>query len=127
MKKALALFITVLYLAVSSGVVLQINHCMGEVADFGVLASKEEVCGSCGMVKDSNSCCKDELKIVKLQDSHKLLNGNYQLESPQSLLANRYSPVAYRTLRQVLTVTGSHAPPGLLSPPLYIVNCVFRI
>lgn len=127
MKKAVALFITVLYLAVSSGVVLQIHHCMGEVADFGVLASKEEVCGSCGMGKDSNSCCKDELKIVKLQDSHKLLNGNYQLESPQSLIANQYSPVAYRTLRQVLTVTGSHAPPGLLSPPLYIVNCVFRI
>ncbi len=128
MKKAFALFITVLYLAVSTGLVLEIHHCMGEVADFSVMASKESFCGSCGMPKDSNSCCKDELKIVKLQDSHKLLNSNYQLESPHSPIPNHYGYLNDRKLSRILTAKGhSNPPPGLSSPPLYIVNCAFRI
>ena len=66
MKKVVTLFIAVLYLAVSSGLAVEIHHCMGKTADFSLGASKTDKCTSCGMPKKSGSCCKDELKFVRL-------------------------------------------------------------
>lgn len=128
MKKVLALFITILYLAVSSGLAVEIHHCMGKVADFSLKPSNSEKCGSCGMPKDSNSCCKDELKFVKIQDSYKLLNVNYELNVPEADLHNNLYLVNSNTVNRVSLFNGkSHSPPGFPASSLCIVNCVFRI
>ena len=130
MKKTLALFIALLYLAVSSGLALEIHHCMGEVAAVSVIPSEKENdnCGSCGMPKDSNSCCKDELKIVKLQDAYKLLNVNYQLQAAQSVISQHFLFSNIGTPTRAVIQPGYHAPPpGSLTPPLYLFNCNFRI
>src|ERR1044072_4312735 len=83
MKKVFALFIAVLYLAVSSGLAVEIHHCMGKIADFSLKTSHSDKCASCGMLKGTNKCCKDELKFIKIQDSYKLLNVNYELGVPE--------------------------------------------
>lgn len=127
MKKLITLFIAFLYLAVSSGLAVEIHLCMGKVADISLLPSDSHKCGECGMPKGANECCKDELKFVKLQDSHKLINSDYQLDIPVSFTnddhflatRNSISPVSFNDY-------SNHSPPTY-SSPLYILNGVLRI
>ena len=126
MKKAFALIIAVLYLAVSSGLAVQIHHCMGKIADFSFGPSKTDKCTSCGMPKSAGSCCKDELKFVKLQDSYKLLNVNYELAVPEADLPNIHYLSNVHTIARISLFNGKgHSPPPI--PSLCILNCVFRI
>src|SRR5687768_12258850 len=113
MKKALSLFIALLYLATSSGLALQVHYCMDNVAGVTLAQEEEGSCGKCGMEKSSGSCCKDELKFVKLEDAHKLLIADYQLQPPLEVI-NDYTRLsdAFRIdLLQVKAYRYSHAPP----------------
>ncbi len=126
MKKAFALIITVLYLAVSSGLAVQIHHCMGKIADFSFGPSSTDKCNSCGMSKTAGSCCKDELKFVKLQDSYKLLNVNYELAVPEADLHNSHYLANIKIIARVpLFNDKGHSPPAV--PSLHILHCIFRI
>jgi len=128
MKKIVALFITVLYLAVSSGLAVEIHHCMGKVADISLSSSKSDNCSSCGMPKDSGSCCKDELKFVKLQDSYKLLTLNYELAVPETPLQyNTFVSNDLFSSGASFSTAAGHSPPRYPATSLCIINCVFRI
>lgn len=56
------------YLITSTGVVLQMHYCMGELAGWGLGTNKSQICSNCGM-KESNEkekgCCKDKHLLVK--------------------------------------------------------------
>jgi hypothetical protein len=129
MKKVLSLFIALLYLATSSGLALQVHYCMDKIAGLTLAQEGEGNCGKCGMEKKSSSCCKDELKFVKLEDAHKLLTADYQLHPPVAVINNftglfDLSPL---NLLQVTTPAYSHAPPGAAGKSLSILHCIFRI
>jgi hypothetical protein len=127
MKKVFALLMAVLYLTVSTGLAVEIHHCMGEITDFSLTASTEKQCSSCGMAKGSNNCCKDELKFVKLQDAYKLLNVDYKFSIPQCILPKLYYSLTEVQLRPVsLTKESSHGPPYYTSS-LCILHSTFRI
>ena len=128
MKKIFALLIAILYLAVSSGLAVEIHHCMGEIKDFSLATSKNNKCSSCGMETGSNKCCKDELKFVKLQDSYKLLNINYELNVPVVDLHNNLFLVNINPIDPISIAIGkSPAPPGSPTTSLCIMNSFFRI
>ncbi len=78
------------------------------------------------MEKGSNKCCKDELKFVKLQDSHKLLIVNHKLGIPEFNLQHSHYHVN-NTANFSVTITNIHSPSGYPAPPLYLLNRVFRI
>jgi hypothetical protein len=129
MKKLLVIFFTLVYLGFSSGLVLEIHHCMGAVADFSLVKhSYESTCGKCGMKKGENGCCKDEVKFVKLQDSHKLVHADYSLPVPIALISI-FHQLFYQDIHN-LAVTDEyniHSPPMLAGVSQHIKNCVFRI
>ncbi|MEO5996163.1 MAG: hypothetical protein ABIN89_05545 [Chitinophagaceae bacterium] len=129
MKKVVTLFIAVLYLAVSSGLAVEIHHCMGKIADISLGAYKTDACDSCGMPKNSGSCCKDEVKFVKIQDAYKLMNVNYELNVPESDINNNHFLVNNFTisLASGFNKGKAHSPPDYHLPSLCIRNCVFRI
>lgn len=128
MKKFFALLIALLYLTVSSGLAVEIHHCMGEITDFNLATSKSDKCSSCGMQKGSNKCCKDELKFVKLQDSYKLLHINYKLNVPEADLHSNYYQVNTNSGSLILIINGkSLSPPRYSTTSRRILNCVFRI
>ena len=128
MKKGIAAILLVLYVAFSSGVVINFHYCMDsfDSAQFG--ANKSDYCGVCGMHKsESNECCKDEVKIFKIQDDQQTSAISFKFTSPdvvvdEVLLWNETFLVG--SPHQLYLNT--HSPP-LSKQDTYLQNCVFRI
>lgn len=75
MRKLFLLIVSFCYLASTSGVAMQWHYCMGKLRSVDVgLASHDETCGKCGMAKGNNHCCKDEVSVSKITDSHQQAN-----------------------------------------------------
>jgi len=72
LKKAVILFLALLYINVSSGLGVQFHYCMGEIVSIalGHHADHQDTCGDCGMEANENSCCKDESFLLKVSDGH---------------------------------------------------------
>jgi len=94
--------------------------------DFG--AVKKDVCERCGMhKKEANGCCRDEIKVVKLQQDTqlaKLLLPSVAVALPVLIPSLHFTAPFYN-------FTESGVLPAFQPPPLqeglYIENCVFRI
>lgn len=128
MKKIVTGILALLYLAVSSGVVLEVHYCMGKIAGVELYGGHNEQCGKCGMKERKGGCCHDQLQVYKLEDVHKQVNS--LAVAPLLALA---PPTVYTILFwQVpadpsFTTVALHPPPDSNAPALCIVNCVFRI
>ena len=85
MKPILSILLALIYLATSSGLALQVHYCMDEVSGVSLSQADDNSCGYCGMEKNSNNCCKDETKLVKLDDAHKLLGSEIIMSHFSSL------------------------------------------
>lgn len=128
MKKIVTGILALLYLAVSSGVVLEVHYCMGAIAGVELYGGHNEQCGKCGMKERKGGCCHDELQVYKLQDVHKQVN--HLGMSPIVAVA---PSIAYTVMDWQLPADPYfnrvvlHPPPDINAPELCIVNCVFRI
>lgn len=74
MRILLITILSILYLAASTGVSLNMHYCMGELAGTALAKPLDnEKCGKCGMEKEhgkDNGCCKDENKLLKAQEQN---------------------------------------------------------
>ena len=118
------------YLAVSSGIVINFHYCMNKLASTKLFAAESKQCGTCGMhTDDSNGCCRDEVKIVKMEDDQKLAT-TFTFELPSSD-AQFHVPSEF-IVTSFYNVPGSghflnHSPPLLSAQDIYLQNGVFRI
>lgn len=80
------------------------------------------------MKKGANERCRDELKFVKLQDAHKLITADYQVNVPVAIKDHHYYTADFK-LTTLLTVINksNHSPPDCSSISLCKINCVYRI
>jgi hypothetical protein len=126
-KKAFIAILAILYLAVASGVEMNIHYCMGEVASVEYGKAEKGLCGKCGM-ESKKGCCEDETKFVKIEDSHQLSQLSWAFQLPVAGLP--LSPVFDNAFilhhKSVFDQPANGPPPGS-HPPIYIKNCVFRI
>ncbi|MDH7460211.1 hypothetical protein QEG73_02940 [Chitinophagaceae bacterium 26-R-25] len=132
MKKLFTIALAFLYLAITSGLVLEMHYCMGKLACSEFALAKHEpskTCSKCGMENGKNKCCKDEVKVIKLQDVHKQVSLDYEINVPVAILPyhtwqfDRYAPV---TSDRNYTYN-SHAPPLTGGISKCVLNSVFRI
>lgn len=134
MKKLFTIALAFVYLAFSSGLLLEVHHCMGKIADMGLAvfaADNQDACDSCGMdLEDGSShCCKNEYKMVKIQSDQKPGSQLVQPDAPAPVIL----PVEYPgTPARLLTdrtnrSARSHAPPLFIAAPTQADLCVFRI
>jgi hypothetical protein len=68
MLKFIGILVTVLYMTVTSGIVINIHYCMDEVANVALGAGGSDKCDRCGM--DNKGCCHDDVQVMKLADDH---------------------------------------------------------
>ena len=128
MQKAFAFILLLIYTCVSSGFAVSTHYCMDEKTsvDFGTV--KKDVCQKCGMPKkEANGCCRDEVKVVKLQQDtqvSKLLLPSFEFTLPVVVPALHLNSPFYNFTR--ITIPLTFQPPPL-QQGLYIENCVFRI
>lgn len=69
MKKYLVSILAFLYLSLSTGIVINLHYCMGDLASVELGLSHDDTCAKCGM-KDQKGCCETEYQLVKVQDVH---------------------------------------------------------
>ena len=101
MKKFLTIAVAFIYLAISSGLILEIHYCMGKEAGSSVKFAGNATprCGKCGMENGPHKCCHNELKLIKVQDSHQQASLDYQCQAPEvpvQLSATSHWPVEAR-------------------------------
>ena len=95
-------------------------------AKLGVV--KSELCTKCGMATDElNSCCHNEVKIIKIQDVQKVSDLNYKFISFKTI-ATDHSNLFVEQLSALndYSFVNNHSPP-INKQDTYLVNCVFRI
>jgi hypothetical protein len=128
MKKTVSVILILFYFAVSSGVAINLHYCMNRFDSLQLGAVKSEVCGKCGMhTEESNGCCHDEVKIIKLQDDQQISHIHFQFSSFEALADNHQPDFAEQLIfNAAYSSVNNHSPP-LSKQDTYLVNCVFRI
>ena len=128
MKKGVATILLALYVVFSTGVVINLHYCMSQLDSSKLGAAKSEICSKCGMnTTDSNGCCHDELKVIKIQDDQKVPSGEITFSSPQ-VSPDYNSLFVFNILsdNEKEFTLSNHSPP-LSKQYTYLQNCVFRI
>lgn len=132
MKKTLIAILAVLYISTSSGAVVHLHYCMGELADWGLGQNKSKTCGQCGMKKavgKDSGCCKDEHKFLKNSSDQKIVKLSFQL---MEAMAGSLLPGCTELHSiQISSVTEenpiSNAPPRSSPVAVYILDRTFLI
>lgn len=126
MKKLFTIFLALTYLAISSGIVVNMHYCMGKLANVTYNTQSDSHCGICGM--DDSGCCHDDVKVVKLEDNHKSASTiHFQLPATEPLAAHH--SLYDLTVQDIvpLKLLYNNPPPDLYQPSFSILHSVFRI
>lgn len=126
MKKLFAIVLGLIYLAVSSGIVVNMHYCMGKLADVSYNTQADSHCGICGM--DDSGCCHDDVKVVKLEDNYKSATLiNFQLPALEAPVTSTpvYTFATHNLPAEVILYASD--PPDVQHPPFTVLHSVFRI
>ena len=130
MVKIIASISFLFYFAVTSGVVINSHYCMKRLASVRPFQTHESVCERCGMeTQESNGCCRDEVKLVKLvQDQNKLDVTSFSIPALEviSVTPSEFIVASFEN-NYFQRYFHNHSPPLLSSQDIYLQNNVFRI
>lgn len=130
MKKIIASISFLCYFTFTCGIVINSQYCMERLTSVHLFEIAADTCGKCGMdIHDSNGCCRDEIKVLKLvQDQDKLPVVSYQVTAPEIISATP-SDFIVASLKKDDTKHhfNNHSPPLLSEQDTYLQNNVFRI
>ena len=128
MKRSAVAILAVIYIAISSGVVVNIHYCMGKMSSVKLQAWTPSSCGCGKKMESKKGCCKTELKVVKIEDAQKATYADLAIQAPVTPLVtelNLLQTPFYNT--QSVVFPQEHSPPVNLGQETYLRNCVFRI
>lgn len=128
MKKIYIGILAIVYMAVSSGIAVQLHYCMGDKAGMDFYGSGSDKCGRCGMEEKDTGCCHDEFKFYKISDSHKTVSNAIDLTAASVAIVQVFHLFNWEMPdNTALTAVNNHSPPDDTEPSICIMNCVFRI
>ncbi len=126
MKKFLVTILAIVYLGVSSGFAMTIHYCMGKISSVELLTHNDK-CSKCGM-KAGTGCCKDDFKIVKLSDSHKVITNDIKVIAPVAIIDNAYNTIYSNNFSSEITSDlNNSSPPETQGISRNILYSIFRI
>ncbi len=130
MKKIIFSISFLCYFAVSSGIVINSHYCMKRLVSVHLFEASPDVCGRCGMdTHESNGCCRDEVKVVKLQqDQNKITIASFELPSLEVVITipSDFIVASFQNSEEQRHFH-NHSPPLLSEQDTYLRNNVFRI
>lgn len=130
MKKAVFAISVFVYFVATCGVVINYHYCMKKLASVHLFDKFDDECGRCGMIThESNGCCHDEVKVVKLvQDQNKLpeLANEFQKGVMPATTPPAFIVASFKS-EYIPALFKSHPPPLLSLQDTYIRVNVFRI
>jgi len=126
-KKGLVFLLAIVYITLTSGVVVNIHYCMGRVAGVTYGHEAEHKCDKCGMEK-KNGCCETEHKLVKADNDHisaKVVQAPVSFTTALPAVFPEIN-ISILTFREHYN-SQYHSPPDFRSNNLPVYNSVFRI
>ena len=132
MKKLIVAILALVYITTSTGAVIRVHYCMGELADWSIGVDNSKTCGKCGMQvseEKDNGCCKDKHTFVKNNSDQKfaqtglLIIPILTVALPVSFI--KFHADDFLSIREENSVT--HPPLRSRGVAVYIRNCVFLI
>jgi hypothetical protein len=130
MKKLTVAILSVYYLAIASGITVNFHFCMEELASVSIYGGETKKCARCGMtMHKANSCCRDEIETVKLQDDHqKATVVDFELASIEPVVTVP-SEFIISPFQNVIEERHfhNHSPPLISAQDTYLQINVFRI
>lgn len=130
MKKIVVAISLMLYLGVSTGIVVNFHYCMDRLASTQIFGHEAKVCGQCGMHMDeAMGCCRDEVKVVKMDDDQRVTFADMLVIQAPAILPIDYSNYFYEFLPESIHKGSlkNHSPPLLSEQDTYLQNRVFRL
>lgn len=129
MKKLYIGILAVLYMAVSSGIAMELHYCMGDRAGIELYGSTSDKCGKCGMTDKNTGCCHDEFKFYKIADSHKIVVNDIDFSANEIAITNIHFIYNWQVPDNTALISQKiNSPPDdYAAPSACIMNCVFRI
>ena len=129
MKKTITFIVAFSYLAISSGVVINLHYWMNKLDSVQYYQEGTDICGKCGMHADeANGCCHDEIKVVKLSDDHQPAAIQFPLTglSAEFIVPSAFIAASFKNPNREEYFV-NHSPPLISLQDTYLLNCVFRI
>jgi hypothetical protein len=128
MKRVFVLTVALLYLVITSGVVVNVHYCMGRIAEVAFHEVNNDACGTCGM--DNSGCCHNDQQVFKLTDSHKApsiveVKDKFAFAKAKSLAFYEYQFILPARVQE--TTIAERGPPLNSAIAKNILFCVFRI
>ena len=129
MKKIATSILLVIYFVVSSGFVVNLHYCMDEYYSWELGDDENESCDQCGIkTTQSSGCCRDEVKLVKIQqDLFQTKSTIYSFALPFLIAYYPLNLLLSSPVRILPNEYPQHIPPLLSKQDTYLANCVFRI
>lgn len=129
MKRIWVTILLLAYFTVSSGFVVNLHYCMGDLAGVEIGHPEQKDCGKCGMpLKKKAGCCEDAVKVLKVeQDQSAAIFAVFHFGVAQDLPVPAFFPFAPAEQVACYLATPAHAPPPISLQDIYLYNCVFRI
>ena len=128
MKKLFASILLLVYFTASTGFVVSIRYCMNKVDSVELGDTSSDKCGKCGMhVEDSGGCCKDDVKMVKLQTDQafaKITAPDFSFYLLPQTFSESTLFTRYHTTEERHPL--DHGPP-ISEQDTYLQNRVFRL
>ena len=130
MKRLIAFVLMLIYFTVTTGFTVSMHYCMDKLDSAKISFTSEDECSKCGMdISGSDGCCRNEFKVVKLQQDQTqafftLINFSF---SPQLNNTSYYLFDELLQPQKESYFNHAHAPPLISKLDTYLVNCVFRI
>lgn len=127
MKKGVIFLLAIIYITLTSGIVVNVHYCMGRMMGVTYGAETEHRCDKCGM-EQRDGCCGTEHKFVKADNDHIYAN-SIAAPSTFGALIPAVLPEYKLSLTPSLEYFTSqyHSPPDSRSNNLVVYNSVFRI
>ena len=126
-RKPFILLLAIVYLGITSGVMVNVHYCMGRIAEVNYGHDDADKCGKCGM-DQKNGCCTTEHKFVKSADEHLFVKSFTNLTpAVAEVTQNFIQLVAPQPISKTVDYTRYHSPPDKRSNELHLYNGVFRI
>jgi hypothetical protein len=128
MKRSAVAILAIIYIAISSGVVVNIHYCMGKMSSAKLQAWTASSCGCGKKMESKKGCCKTELKIVKIEDAQKATYADFVLQAPVTPLVTELNllQTPFYNARSIVS-PHEHSPPVNSGQETYLRNCAFRI
>jgi hypothetical protein len=127
MKKVLAAILLMVYFTVSTGFVVCAHFCMNRFTSVELGSGNDKKCTQCGMHKKENGCCRDEVKVIKLEPTY---TASQMISADFSLVAPLQVQILHPTIPIVSCATFDRKPdhgPPFTGSEICILHRVFRI